>query len=115
MLLPIYQGHQTPSAQSHQELMGMNGDGFCVTDRDYHSHRLMCNQFHAPKVTLLTNLTKVIVQALCNGNSNAWGWHNNYQSRDYRHNRKDHSRVYEDASGCTGGTITGLSTSLLDS
>ena len=49
--LAIYQGHPTPSAQSHQELMGWPGD--------YHSLRHIRIQFHPTKVTQLTNLAEI--------------------------------------------------------
>ena len=52
----------------------------CARPWDYHSLGLTLLQFHPPKVTPLTNSSKVTDQGLCYRNSDAWGWHNSHQS-----------------------------------
>ena len=52
----------------------------CARHRDYHSLGLTSNQYHPPKVTPLTNPTKITDQGLCYCNPDAWGWHNSHQS-----------------------------------
>ena len=47
---------------------------------DYHSLGLTRIQFHSPNVTPFTNLATFVDQRLLYCNSNAWGWHNSYQS-----------------------------------
>ena len=57
------------------------GDGMhCERHRDYHTLGLTRIQFHPPKVTPLTNYAKITDQGLFSCNSDAWGWHNSYQS-----------------------------------
>ena len=46
----------------------------------YHSLDFTRIQFQPLEVTPLTNLAEVTDQGLCYRNSNAWGWHNSYQS-----------------------------------
>ena len=52
----------------------------CARPRDYHSLGLTRIQFHPQKVTPLTNPANVMDQGFCYCNSDAWGWHNSYQS-----------------------------------
>ena len=52
----------------------------CAWPGKYHSLSLTPIQFHSPKVTPLINLDKVTAQGLYYCNSNAWGWHDSYQS-----------------------------------
>ena len=83
MSLPICQAQQVPSAQYHQQLMGVTGDVLCVPGDNY-SICLTSVQFHPQKVTPVTNPAKVMVQRLSLCSYDAWGWYNSHQIRVIR-------------------------------
>ena len=82
MSLPIYQGHKTPSASTVPPIVNGNDCGCIVRDLEtiivlglLASNFISQRSHHA-----LTNLPEVTIQRLCNSNSNAWGWHNTFES-----------------------------------
>ena len=73
--------------------------GYIVRDLEYHSLRFTSIQFHPQNGHITTSFDEVTTQGLCYCNSDAWGWHNSYQSVSQLHMRSAYSSEWKKIAG----------------